>query len=65
MEIHSWQEEFSVNFAMDHQEVITLLSDVKESQNFIQTTTVDNNTMLKEMMVLLQSVRAPCYSFDF
>ncbi|KAJ3903461.1 kinase-like domain-containing protein [Lentinula edodes] len=55
MEIHSWQEEFSVNFAMDHQEVIALLSDVKESQNFIQTTTVDNNTMLKEMMVLLQS----------
>ncbi|KAJ3790444.1 kinase-like domain-containing protein [Lentinula aff. detonsa] len=54
-EIHNWQEEFAVNSVMDHQEVIALLSDVKESQNMIQSTTVDNNNMLREMMVLIQS----------
>ncbi|KAJ3710941.1 kinase-like domain-containing protein [Lentinula raphanica] len=54
-EIHHWQEEFAANSTLDHQEVVALLSDVKESQNFIQTTTVDNNSMLREMMALLQS----------
>ena len=44
-EIHHWQEEFAANSTLDHQEVVALLSDVKESQNFIQTTTVDNNSM--------------------
>ncbi|KAJ3745599.1 kinase-like domain-containing protein [Lentinula detonsa] len=55
LEIHNWQEEFAMNSVMDHQEVIALLSDVKESQNMIQSTTVDNNNMLREMMILIQS----------
>ncbi|KAJ4473806.1 kinase-like domain-containing protein [Lentinula aciculospora] len=55
MEIHNWQEDFAANSVLDHREVIARLSDVQESQSLIHNTTLDNNTMLKEMMVFMQS----------
>ncbi|KAF9076713.1 kinase-like domain-containing protein [Rhodocollybia butyracea] len=55
MEIHAWQEEFTINASMDHQEVVAQLSDIQESQGLIQDK-VDNNTAtLLQMMVLLQT----------
>lgn len=57
MEIHAWQEEFTINASMDHQEVVAQLSDIQESQGLIQNK-VDNNTAkLLQMMALLQMVK--------
>lgn len=58
MEIHSWQEEFAANAAMDHQEVIAQLSDIQESQTLIQDKIDNSAAALTRMMILLQTVRS-------
>ncbi|KAF5352122.1 hypothetical protein D9757_013277 [Collybiopsis confluens] len=55
MEIHHWQEEFESNAALDHQEVVALLSDIRESQTLIQDRVDSNSSMLGEMMALMQT----------
>ncbi|KAE9396577.1 TKL/TKL-ccin protein kinase [Gymnopus androsaceus JB14] len=55
MEIHTWQEEFAANAAIDHQEVIAQLSDIQESQMLLQDKMDTSTATVMQMMAFLQN----------
>jgi hypothetical protein len=58
--MHKWQEEFATAARLDHEEMMTALSEVKSTQvmshDLLQNKVEENSAILRGMMGMMQDV---------
>lgn len=61
-DILDWQQEYAERAKQDHQELVQHLSAMQAKQDLTNDTLRDNNDMLRNLMTMMQTVRASMYT---
>lgn len=55
-EIHEWMTDFQKNQRLDHAQLLQSLSQLQETTQNVEATTMETNIMMRQMMAMFQKV---------